>query len=647
LIEIVALSTQSFDNVDASVDTAPIMVSMQVSPSVVKLDEPATLSFAAYDPVHNYGDRPANYTLAIDREHADISGEAACTQLPDEDGDGRTFCELTFTPRAGASNGNRAFEMVVSDLGGQQDRVAGSIGVSAMVGAGIDVTVNHPPLLSSPTHPTGDHRAQFGGRVEITISATDLDLPGGDVLNLTARATEIVGLPKAGLKTVDCGRPTVQLDVAPADGIEQIFTVVWDPWAGMGPGSSATEFGETWCELDFQVEDSQGQTSQQLTYTVAAIGTPATVGGFGAVPLFNMVIPPPNTAEQGTQIELDLGYADPDSLSTLTVETNGLTITGPEPVVSKNCSIFCHEKVTLLVAGTVGETYTVKVALTDDASPTSVDTRQFQVTVTDGTAHAERLRRSVTGSGGQQPNADVRRTQFQIDGSRGTITATAREKIGQVVSTTTAGSHLSPGSAANIEIGSGAIVEDGAGKVPGSPAPQESMAADGGHHHHSHTPTTVMVICATIAVAFISVSTVILIAILSRRRDAVTEERSVFTEARAPLPLHQGQPHNCRRQPHNCEPQPLWRPTSLHDQFKDAPSQFQHGGINVSTLALQHDHTCTSSSGRVELVPTATLHQQDHTATENDNGNEYLSLSVDEDEPSGFVGLDVNGEWSD
>jgi hypothetical protein len=330
------------------------------------------------------------------------------------------------------------------------------------------------------------------------------------------------------------------LDVAPADGIEQIFTVVWDPWAGMGPGSSATEFGETWCELDFQVEDSQGQTSQQLTYTVAAIGTPATVGGFGAVPLFNMVIPPPNTAEQGTQIELDLGYADPDSLSTLTVETNGLTITGPEPVVSKNCSIFCHEKVTLLVAGTVGETYTVKVALTDDASPTSVDTRQFQVTVTDGTAHAERLRRSVTGSGGQQPNADVRRTQFQIDGSRGTITATAREKIGQVVSTTTAGSHLSPGSAANIEIGSGAIVEDGAGKVPGSPAPQESMAADGGHHHHSHTPTTVMVICATIAVAFISVSTVILIAILSRRRDAVTEERSVFTEARAPLPLHQG-----------------------------------------------------------------------------------------------------------
>jgi len=418
-VEINALSTQTYDDVDGSVDVPPIIVSMQVSPSHVAIDQPTTLSFLAVDPVP--GDWPKNYTLVVDDAHADITGAAECLNQPDGDGDGRTTCELVYTPRPGNVGGNIPFTMIVTDVGGQRDQVPGSIGVDALVGVGLDVDFNHAPLLSSPA--SAGQEAEFGQSLTITFTATDLDIPKGDeTLELVLGISKTQQLTEADtLKAVGCEQAQMVATATTVVGSVQSYELRWSPWEGVA--GSASEFGETWCEIELMVKDADGQESQLVKYTVAAIGTHASGNGFGAVPLFGMVYAP-STARRGDEIELFLMYSDPDSLSTLVVETNGLSAVDPAAVAGKDCSSPCREYVKLQVDGTVGATYTVTATLSDDADPSKSTTRQFAITVT---AAPSRLRRAPEAAGQRPQRPNLLKTSFTI--SDGRLTASTDEPL--------------------------------------------------------------------------------------------------------------------------------------------------------------------------------------------------------------------------
>jgi len=411
-ISIVVLDQEVFSGAnDQSEPLSPIIVSVAVSPSVIRANELATLTFAAVDP--NIGEEPGAWSLSmggtVDR-FGHVAGNAGvdvmqCAAGPD--------CAKSYTAALN-DYGNIPFTMTVSDVGtAADDSVSGYVAVDSSGSVVIDASVYHIPQIVDGTVSQDSQVVNYGPTesATVTVPVSDWDLSTG--LEVAGDVTLVLSLAESSVSPITedangdacvagsagCTKGIVcdvnDVTVTPGTPVGQIktFTLEWKPWDSNTDG--ATAYGETWCEFTFYAEDSQGLVSQTTTVVLAAIGQSSTGGSFTKVPLFEVIAAETYSPTIGDSVEMLVYMRDPDSSFTLDVAQGALSQTATQSFTKTGCTTQCDQAfvIPLDKVGLTAGSVTVTLTLTDTANPTLQDQR----TLTFDVQSARRGRRS-TGS---------------------------------------------------------------------------------------------------------------------------------------------------------------------------------------------------------------------------------------------------------
>jgi len=414
-ITVKALDTEVYAGVSQNADYAPIIVSVSVTPSHhVKYGDDVTISVGAIDPVD--GVDPGGFALTI--PNADANG-AFDTQTC---GAG-TSCAVTYTAAAG-DEGNIEFSMKVNDAASSlSDTVNGYIRVDPSTGVDFQVANYHAPQLEPM-----ENLSPANGQVAWDATATfdvvvkDVDISRlNDLITISASTSvsqQLTEQHDSGMQTLACQASDLAWSAAGSaytDGTDDKhkFEVTWDPWTSQKGATTQADWGETWCEFEFTPKDSMLLVGSAVKFTLGAVGTANSGGGFGQVPYFQQIFVSDYSPATGDTLTLFLTYHDPDSNVKLTVTPDAAFSNDAATVVgAQDCSsVPCQEQVTISVNSQGAHSITLELEDADDSTLKHTKVLTFE-------APTRRLRRA-SGDG------DMGDMQFQVSGTKLTATVPA------------------------------------------------------------------------------------------------------------------------------------------------------------------------------------------------------------------------------
>lgn len=414
-ITVKALDTQAYAGLSQNKDYAPIIVSVSVSPGHhVKYGDDVTISVGAIDPID--GVDPGAYALTT--PNGDTHGT-----FDTQSCGGGTSCDVTYTAAEG-DDGNIAFSMEVTDAGssGLTDTVSGYIRVDPSTGVDFQVANYHAPQLENMENLVPSNgQVAWEGTATFDVVVKDIDISRlSDAVTIAATAVvsqQLTEQHDSGMQTLACQVNDLAWSVPGApytDGSDDKhkFAVTWDPWTSQKATTTQADWGETWCEFTFTPTDSEGLVGSAVTFTLGAVGTSNSGGGFGQLPHFQYIFVSDYSPATGDDLTLFLTYTDPDSDVKLTVtpdvafSSDGVQVIGAQPCTP------CQEQVTINVASQ--GTHSVTLELEDATDPTLKHTKVLTFE-----APARRFRRA-------EGNGDMGDMKFQISGGQLTTTVGGR-----------------------------------------------------------------------------------------------------------------------------------------------------------------------------------------------------------------------------
>lgn len=426
-IAITVLDQEVYSNPnDQSIEAAPIIVSISVSPSIIRAGETATLTFTSVDP--NIGEVPGSYSLSMGgalSSFARVAGSGVGASTAKECGSGGV-CGISYSANAG-DYGNLPFDMVVTDVtnGALTDTVSGFVAIDSTGAVVIDANVYHIPEILDGTVTSSSQVVNYGSAnsavIEVPVDDWDLStgLEAKEQILLDMSVAESAASPVLeDSQGVSCsqGDPDCQKGIAcsladisvSTDTVGQVktFTLTWTPWATNT--DPMADYGETWCEFTFTARDSQNLVSQTTTVVLAAIGTASTGGSFTQLPLFEVIAVETYTPTINDNVELLVYMRDPDSDFTLSVDQSQVSDTASQSFAlnDPSCTTQCDQAFVIPFdkTGLAAGSATVTLTLTDGTNPNLVDVRTLTFTVASARRRgrrsiAEYQRRAAEGTG--------------------------------------------------------------------------------------------------------------------------------------------------------------------------------------------------------------------------------------------------------
>lgn len=366
-ISITALDQEVYSTLSQNTDYAPVIVSVSVTPKHAKYGDDVTITVGAIDPVD--GVNPASYTLTFpDANAAGLTdhvtdGGTSCVDGTAGWGTDGSSCAVVYTA-VSPDSGNIKFNMVVADAGGQTDTVDGYLVVDPTSGVQFEVANYHAPIFANmEALAPSDGKVAWEQTATFDVVVDDSDIVKlGDVVEITVvSATAVAQLTEQhdpSMQTLNCltADVTVAAFAASTDGTDQVkFSASWAPWAQVEvAGTAQSDWGETWCEFEFQATDSRGLSGHTVKYTLAAIGTANTGGGFGQVPYFTQIFVSDFSPAAGDVITIHVTYTDPDTNVKLTITPDAaFSSDAPTTVAAHDCTGGCQESypVSITAAG--------------------------------------------------------------------------------------------------------------------------------------------------------------------------------------------------------------------------------------------------------------------------------------------------------
>ena len=480
---LIALDQQAQRNVDFSLDYDPIITSVSVTPNIGTYDAATVFSFTAIDPAS--GASIADYSLthagdfqtpqfqATATNAGDTTPDFARCQDPQAGNSMLGSCSIQYQP-ALPDAGNFPWTMTVTDNTGKTDAVDGYFAVDAT--GTLELTINnwHVPKIDSVTPTDSDGTStstvQFGKAGIMTVSISDPDIANGlnDVPALTL--LEVVTLDdtisEGSQANVACPAVgDVAISAGSIAGDTITYTATWSPWtAATANGDVAADYGETWCAFKFEssddAKDSAGTASplysNEVEYTMAAIGTPTTGGeATSQIPHFVLLFISDTAPVELDVVTVSVTFQDGDSDSTLAVTHAGVlqdvawseeeSASNAETNIDSQSGAVTRTLLMTIAADAAAQAdQSVTVTLTDEADANLVDTRVITFATVAGVSRNRRQARSgaptsmsaVTLSGGnhvfrqrrtitgrqQIPTSSM---QIHLDGTKMKITTSA------------------------------------------------------------------------------------------------------------------------------------------------------------------------------------------------------------------------------
>jgi len=347
-ITVICLDKEVYDDVDSSVNQAPIILSINIDQAVLRPTEVATLTFTAIDP--NINEAPGDYIFAVPSGQGSVANPSGSCSTGTCGG---TSSQPKYTADT-SDSGNLAFAMDVRDQGYDgtsnmlKDSVAGSLLVddSGSIQFGLN-NYHRPNSISVSSNVTS---VGFGEVASITITVDDEDLviaALADSLKLrgatftdntltgtswsyplnsegAVKATntlkqvyqnqEFTDAAPTGAEHENLGCHNADLSITtPASndgGTTVTWTVTWNPWFTANSADSSS-YGLVSCGLVFQAFDSKNLLSDEVTITLSAVSTDQDMS-FSDIPQFELIFMDDLSPVAGEKVIIDVWYSDPN-----------------------------------------------------------------------------------------------------------------------------------------------------------------------------------------------------------------------------------------------------------------------------------------------------------------------------------------------